>query len=303
MQNGYVSLIILCSGAAISLEHIRTRWKQPAVMWSLGALCCLSAWMSFGGFTHRTDRGLDRLLNKLTDRAEPESLFLVASDNFAAGLAYFQVVQGARPDVAVVVRQHVHYGSSTSPTAQRLPATLNGWSPGSGLNSLAAMGNGWPIAWEWAGGTDAQFRPPGLEAHFPFFTNRSHDSNSFEDALMAWVRRSHHGDEDRQSRKAAAHLARDIGQYRLGRGESELALNSFKHAVQLRPMDAAVWTNLGTALMANQQLEAAIDATEQALRLEADNNIAAVNLGRYLIQGERWTPARAPEALLRINHR
>ena len=116
---------------------------------------------------------------------------------------------------------------------------------------------------------------------------------------MAWIRRSHHGTkianhvkQPRIWRETSGNIDR--------RGESELALNSFKHAVQLRPMDAAVWTNLGTALMANQQLEAAIDATEQALRLEADNNIAAVNLGRYLIQGERWTPAREHlEALLR----
>ena len=127
----------------------------------------------FPSLTPRNDRGLTRLLTPI-DRLSPvEGMALVASDHFAAGLAYMQVVEGSRPDLAVVVRQHVMYASSVGPVRRRLPHTLERWQPGSRLQDLAHLKDGWPILWEWNLGLDQQVRPRDLTPFFPCFVGVS----------------------------------------------------------------------------------------------------------------------------------
>ena len=179
MQNGFISVITLGAGAAVCLESLIHRWRQSGITWALCGVSFLACWFAFGGFTHREDRGLDRLVNRVTSSSPPEAMALVASDNLAAGLAYAQVVQGARPDVAVVVRQHVQYASSTGPTARRLPDTMAGWRPGTGLDSLNALTHDWPVEWEWAGGTDGRVRPKDLKPHFPMFSSHGPGRQAF----------------------------------------------------------------------------------------------------------------------------
>ena len=100
----------------------------------------------------------------------PETLVFTASDGASATAAYLQVVEGARPDVAVMVRQHLYRSSSTGPTARRLPRSMSWWQPGANLNSLQHIPPSWPIAWEYANGLDREYMPSNLSYHVPFFT-------------------------------------------------------------------------------------------------------------------------------------
>ena len=231
------------------------------------------------------------LLRAVTRRAPPESVALVASDDFAAGLAFSQVVEGARPDMAVIVRQHDWDRSSVKPTLRRLPYALEGWSPDRGLASLKvlrARGGTLPIIWEWARGRDQAFRPPILRPVFPLFIADGSEvaPDRFEDELTAW--RGRLGGQaavDRGNRRVTAGLLTDVGLHRLDAGQPPSAVvSAFKHALALWPRSAATRTNLGVALALAGDPDAAVDMTRAALALAPRDPRARRNLARFLLQ-------------------
>ncbi len=292
MQNGVLSVVALGMGAVVSLDEALNRWSSHTASVVVGLACLMGGALSFGGFATDDDRALSTLIHRVDDLAHPEAVTLVASDNLAAGLAFGQVVEGLRPDVAVVVRQHIQYSSSIEPVANRLPRALRGWRPGHALADLDVLTNGWPILWEWSGGSDAQHRPPDLVPKFPLFSRSTASHRVFESELNQWSKlHEHQAVRDPQLRRMIANLNTDIAQYRMGTDDSEGALKSFENAVKMRPHHSSVWTNLGTGLAANGQNKSAIDATIRALDLNPNNRVAQLNLGRFLILDRQWIRA------------
>ncbi len=308
-QNLLPGLVGLALGAAAALAWAATRVATPAGRVVGGMTAVAAGLLSIGPpIDRRDDRALPALVRALDDGLPPEALALVASDNFAAGLAFVQVVEGARPDVAVIVRQHIWDASSIHPVRRRLPAALVGWRPGAGLATLGRLRADWPLAWEWAGGLDAAARP-ALDAHFPLpgrglpelsadrLAPPGHDARPPPPperaltALLGWLP----GDPqaDPQARRGLAGLCDDLGQLRLAAGNVEDAPIAFARAASLDPDRASRWSNLGSALARAGRSDASIWATQRALTLDPNDRTAGRNLVRYLLAAGASARARA----------
>jgi tetratricopeptide (TPR) repeat protein len=190
--------------------------------------------------------------------------------------------------MAVIVRQHVAYPSSTLPTFRRLPHALKGWQPGLGLNALQELKRSWPVAWEWAQGLDSQERPRTLNPTFPIFQNTQGSSDEFTSALRAWSMRLPDRKQGTPMDHATANLATDIGIYLLTKKMFSPALEHLRWATEISPQVHSRWTNLGVGLSAIGQLETAIEVTKHALRLKGDDRTALTNLARYYIGLRDW---------------
>jgi tetratricopeptide (TPR) repeat protein len=90
----------------------------------------------------------------------------------------------------------------------------------------------------------------------------------------------------------ALHL---LGLLRHQRGGSRQAVELLRRAAELRPGSAAVAIDLGTALAAEGQLDAAESAYRRGVECDPDNPLAHANLGRLLLH--RGRPADAVGAL------
>ena len=67
-------------------------------------------------------------------------------------------------------------------------------------------------------------------------------------------------------------------------GQSEEAFAEQKRALQLNPLDADGWNNLGALLARGRQNDAARAAFERALKLQPDHAQAKANLARLPVQ-------------------
>ena len=289
-QNGFISLICLSISAACMLEIVHTKLRnswllRPAVL----SACVLLNWSAFDGFPMSTDRGLSELTDTSSDKLLPNSLLFVASDHMASGWAYKQVVERARPDVAVVVRQHIGYLSSNGPTRRRLPKAMDGWKEGVELSDLTHLADDWPVAWEWATGLDSQWRPPGLQPDFPLFQKHAHTRSDYGDELRIWHQKLAEMQPFRE--RAVAQLATDYGTYLLEQGRFSEATAYLRWATELGPEEQSRWTNLGVALNALNRVRSAISATEYALELNKSDSLAKRNLARYNIRLKHWNKA------------
>jgi len=330
MQNGLVLTGILAVGLLVSLNHLWTllsRLERRPSRWTpwmcaAGALVILI--VSIPAPTLSTDRSLPHVLNIAEDHLAPETLLLTASDDFSAGLAFRQVVEGARPDIAVVVRQHVRYASSVDPVYRRLPAALEGWMPGASLGALIhaspenSSQDSWPLAWEWAGGLDGALRPPVLTPSFPVYvrsdTVKPQSDRAYFNHLTRWLDVEHPA-----KIRLASQLAGDLSQFLLVNGAPSRAMEIALWATEITPESSSRWIELGVACSSlsgtirqtcaptptstqgtrpachaqwQRLMERAVVATEHALQLDPHQGTARTNLIRYLINLERYSEAR-----------
>ncbi len=79
---------------------------------------------NWGANTSATDWGPSAWSHAALSQAPPGAVLFVESDDLAAGLTYLQVAKEARPDVLVVVRQHVWDLESLRRAAQRAAIDL-----------------------------------------------------------------------------------------------------------------------------------------------------------------------------------
>ncbi|MGC6416187.1 MAG: protein O-mannosyl-transferase family [Bradymonadia bacterium] len=289
-QNGFISLLCLSVSAACVLEIIHTQLQdRPLLRPTALFACILLNWSAFNGFPMGDDRGLSELTDISSDKLLPNSLLFVASDHMASGWAYKQVVERARPDVAVIVRQHIGYISSNGPTRRRLPKSMSGWSEGGKLSDLTHLNDDWPVAWEWATGLDSQWRPPGLTPDFPLFQKHARSRSEYGDELRVWQQEEAGMQPYRQ--RAVAQLATDYGTYLLDQGRFNEATAYLRWATELGPEEQSRWTNLGVALNALNRVRGAVSATEYALELNRGDSLARRNLARYHIRLREWSEA------------
>ncbi|MEE2757178.1 MAG: DUF2723 domain-containing protein [Myxococcota bacterium] len=289
-QNGILTVACLGISAALLIDSMLSKLKHsPLLRPTLLTGICVSGLVFFPGYPRADDRGLDQLIEMTADKAPPSALLFVASDHMASGWAYKQVVECARPDLAVIVRQHIGYESSVGPVKSRLPESLSGWTPGGKLKDLDHLRSGWPILWEWASGLDAAARPNPLFPSFPVFQNRRVDGESFGNMLRLWARP--HLQSSQVAIDAVAHLATDFGAYSLSKKQHNVALDYLRWATELGPLVPSRWTNLGVALNSMDQIQSAIDVTRHALDMNRGDKTAIRNLVRYLSRLKKWDEA------------
>jgi tetratricopeptide (TPR) repeat protein len=227
----------------------------------------------------------------------PRGLALVQADSTAAGLLYLTEVEGARPDVAVVVRQffpdHAYMQAALARGGVDARGLRDDLEPAQTLAWL--VGRGRPMTWE----IGREAIPAGLDvrAAAPL-------------VLLARERGSADGAEDREARRrelatAAGTLARifagaagrdrvarheharaltALGGMAYGAGEVALAVEILQRAVLALPAHVAALVNLGVATARLGDFAAAVAYTERALQLAPDHVGALVNVTRYLIQ-------------------
>ncbi len=293
-QNGLPGLAALAIGAGLGVERLLTAGRLSAARPGVHRLVAAGAVLAAGLWTipraelYVADRGLTRVIERVVDTQPPEALVLVASDNLAAGLAWRQVVEGSRPDLAVVVRQHVRYASSVEPVARRLPHALAGWRPGAGLGALRRLGEpGWPVGWEGAEGLDRAARPAGLRPRFPLLARPAEADEPVTPPpeLAAGL--------GPQGRRALANWLSDRGRFELAAGRVPLAGAAFEEALTLEPASGLRWDNLATALAAAGRHPEARQAAERAVALAPSDRNARLNFARYAMHAGDAAAARA----------
>jgi Flp pilus assembly protein TadD len=231
------------------------------------------------------------VLDGLDDGAPPEAIVAVVSDSWAAGSAFRQVVEGARPDLAVLVRQHAWDASSVDPVRRRLPAALAGWRPEGGLASVVALAT-WPVVWEWSAGMDAAARPADLAPSWPFFARPGGAAGAFEARLAdAVARLDPEGLAEPQAGRALAGLVADLGHQRGADGRWVEAARAFDAATRLEPRSASRWTNLGQAQLRARDPRGALESSRRAWGLDVGAVREGTNLARLLIQVPAYAEA------------
>ena len=210
--------------------------------------------------------------------------------------------------MAVVVRQHVMYASSVGPVRRRLPHTLERWQPGSRLQDLAHLKDGWPILWEWNLGLDQQVRPRDLIPFFPMFCRGiGCVATDYEDQLLriedgisrpqSWTER-HIAQLGQATPKALADMRTNYADYHMANERAEEAVQSLRRAVELESWSAKRWNNLGVGLSSIGRLNDAIVSTQTAVDLAPNDVLAQVNLSRYQMLVGQTEPAR--QRLLKV---
>lgn len=293
MQNGVVGAVALAVGAAAAFDGagraLATRGSgRIGPVLGVAGVAAGALWAAPRWELYTDDRGLPAVVAEVGDALPPEALAAVASDNLAAGLAYAQVVEGLRPDLAVVVRQHVGYASSVGPVARRLPTALSGWSPGAGLGALERLGGPWPVGWEGASELDAEGRPGGLLPRFPLLVR---GAQAVDRPLVAPL------ELGRQGRRAWASWLSDRGRFELRQGRP--AARWFEAARVLEPERGLRWNNLATALAGERRYAEARAAAEEAVARAPDDALARLNLARYALHaGDAARAAAVLDALV-----
>lgn len=292
MQNGVVGAVALAVGAAAAFDRagraLAARGSRLVGVAGAGVVAAGALWAAPRWELYTGDRGLGAAVAEVGDALPPEALVAVASDNLAAGSAYAQVVEGLRPDLAVVVRQHVGYASSVGPVARRLPAAVAGWSPGVGLGALERLGGAWPLGWEGASELDAEARPQGLLPRFPLLVR---GARALDGPLAAPLGLG------RQGRRAWASWLSDRGRFELRQGRA--AARWFEAARVLEPDRGLRWNNLATALAGERRYAEARAAAEEAVARAPDDALARLNLARYALHaGDAARAAAVLDALV-----
>ncbi|MEM9492513.1 MAG: tetratricopeptide repeat protein, partial [Myxococcota bacterium] len=239
-------------------------------------------------------------------RVAPRGLALVQNASTAAGMIYLSAVEGARPDVAVLVRQHLADRERTramlarSGSAAEAAYAIIAQLP-ERPSALLALDR--PIAWEI--GRDALPDGSDLRAAAPL--SQLVDASAQPELASAVVRTSRAdisaavrrleqlfaGAGDRAALRVHGNALTALGRLAFARGDLDLADITFARAAQIRPGHVAAWVNRGVVAAHRRDWTAAIDHTERALALDPNRVGALINAARYHLRAGDDDRARA----------
>jgi len=248
-QNGLVTPLLLALGLAATL-HWATQEAPSRLLPYARVAAGLTAFGLLWGaapFDRSGDRGAAAWTARALGEVPPRGVALVASDTLAAGAAFAQVVEGARPDVAVLVRQHLWDASSVEPVRRRRPDAFGDWRAGDAPAALPFLADGprrSTVRWEVAGGLDAGWAPGPLTPGLPLFSPASSgEPRQGAAATLAASTRFVRGLSDRgglvepQARRTLSLWYEDVAQSPAS-GSVESA-EAYARALALRPEAAA----------------------------------------------------------------
>lgn len=232
----------------------------------------------------------------------PRGLALVQFDSTAAGLMYLTEIEGARPDVAVVVRQffpdHAYVRAALVRGGVETRGLKDGFEPAETLAWL--LGRGRPVSWEL--GRDPV--PAGMDVRVSaplVLLERARgraDAREGEEREI-WRRElvtaattlarifAGAGGRDRIARREHARALTALGRMAYGAGEHTLAVDLLRRALLARPTHVAALVNLGVVSSGLGDFAAAVAYTERALEFAPDHVGALVNATRYLMQQDQ----------------
>jgi tetratricopeptide (TPR) repeat protein len=255
-------------------------------------------------------RSRDHSAADLVDAALSElptgALVMTRSDDLSAGIVYARLVEGARPDILHVVRQHVWQraalvrglGALASDTMLAGDREKRIARQTETLRAIvaAARRDGRAVAWESGDdddSADGAIVPVGILSEALAAGMPPALSANAHPPLRVLVGAS--TQLGRESRRFVASLWDRLGRAFLGSNAGDAmsrAEHALRNALQIAPEHAPSWNNLGVLLSRTGRLGAAITAAREATRLAPLQSGHAVNLGLYLLRANDDAAAR-----------
>jgi len=214
----------------------------------------------------------------------PHGLLLTTSDHLSASTLYLQRVEGARPDLFHLVRQHAWHPAHT-----RALAPLTGGGAVRSPERLAlAQRSERPVGWEHGGGVEERALGASLRPGVPAFAvveegppSVRTEGQVLEEVKVRVARVLGSPPAPGPPRATGAAHLNQLGIHLVGTGAIRGAERAFSEALLLNPASVAALVNLGSLASRRGRLEEAADWTRRALALAPDQLTTLVNLGRY----------------------
>lgn len=293
-QNGLVTPLLFGVGLTATL-HWATHEAPSRLLPFARVAAGLTAFVLLWGaspFDRSDDRGAPALTARALEDVPPRGAALVASDTLAAGAAFAQVVEGARPDVAVLVRQHLWDPSSVEPVRRRRPDAFGDWRAGdapAALPFLADAARRRTLRWEVAGGLDGEWAPGPFTPGFPLFApvSGSGPGDGAQAALAASSRfvrdlADRAGLVEPQARRTLSLWYEDVSQSAAS-GPVESA-EAYARALALRPEAAAAIHGRRAAFFAARGEPAtALGLAHRALAADPEDPARSRDVARYAL--------------------
>ena len=297
-QFATLGAILLC-GLAMARFGDRFGRMAPLVVALVGLVAATEPMLSRPDLKAIPTPALDHMLTAALDQ-EPRALLLVTSDDLAGGLLYAQGVLGRRPDVTVLVRQHLFDASDVRARLAR------------GGNEVRRFGDKFTdlerirrqnelaertlrhelgrrrVLWE-----PAQDPPPAgqLFPAYPLFVLESPPANFDSPRLQTIadeVEKAFFGVADPLTRTLPANQLSQLGRLALQLRDPVAAHALFLAALRWVPGDAATATNVAVMEAIRGDYDLAARHVEAVLQNDPSRFVARMNAGKYRLQlGQR----------------
>lgn len=261
----------------------------------LVATLAFSAWRCDTTWTARADGwSSSELLGGAGALGEvpPRALVLCGSDDFCGVALYAQKVEGERPDVTVLPRQHVAYAW----TWRRLEARRFGRTialtpsrTGGAAETAARLGDVLAqasdrVRWEGDDTSDPSlwrtFQRPG-SGETPVLGVIGAPVTSVDTEVARWVRERLPSPPGAGARRVGAGVIFSAAS-RVARGDFSRAVALWEECARVNPEHVSAYTNLGVAASRRGDLPGAITLTRHALTIDPERPVAWRNLRDYL---------------------
>ncbi len=217
----------------------------------------------------------------------PRSIVLCESDDLCGGALFAQYVEGERPDVAVLPRQHLADGPTWRRFRARAPLRIAepAWS-GLERERLRVARLRWLVAngreqvrWQQGEIDDERLARVRLgSSETPVLATLDAPVGATDRDALAWLaRRDVRGDG---GRRLGASVLVSVGR-RVAVGGLALGVPFWRAAIVLDPDHAVAYTNLGVAMARAGDLLEAIRLTERATAIDPERRTAWRNLAEY----------------------
>ncbi len=301
LQNGVPFALAVCAaaGAGVALlARVFGRASLPAGA-ALAVIMVVPVAMdtqAAGAMAARTGDLPRAFAQACLDETPPRGLALVTNDSTAAGLIFLTAIEGARPDVTVIVRQR----------------SREGWRVRRLLDLAAPDGHGQagivgarPMTWEL--GPEPLPRGYRLVLDAPLahlMPAGAASPGGSADAAAARLARlfDDPSARDASARLALGHALSQVGRIALQRGDTAGAARALDAAVGVDPRYPPALVNRGAVAAARGDLAAAVGFTERAVAEDPNLVIARINAARYLIGLGRDGAARVHVERVRRLH-
>ncbi len=210
--------------------------------------------------------------------APPRSLVLVQSDDVAAGTMFLTTAEAARPDVAVLVRQHLWDVRRNRTILSR--AGIGDVDAQRVLGSVRGAERA--VLWEY--GVDSW--PERLRFHAGTAVGRIAPEPSVGGdvrAALEGMDRVFAGEDagDRNARRVHAHAVVGVGRVLYDRGRLDAAAALFEAATVINPRHVAAWVNWAVVQDRQDRHRTGATTSERALGIDPYHITARVNAARF----------------------
>lgn len=340
LQNGLTFSLCLAVLTGVGVAELAS-WighRSPRLGPAVAAVCCVIAALptALDGLEEKTrgaGYGAAGWVDAALDQAPPRAVVFTGSDDLSAGWSYARLVEGARPDVLSLVRQHLwvtHYttrwiradGDEALPRQRVAEFGKRAQSARqrSRLNLLALLVDNVarrrPVLWEPGDGADLSALRRPLMPDVPLFRVHADPGQPPHVSPLGLVARLRRVlPEAEPGHRAAQVRSRQLNAFgmqylRAGRGATvlETARKLFALALKAWPASVAARVNGGVVLAraADRELAAgrrakglrllakAARVTEKALAREPNRYTALLNAGRFRLRLAQQLAASRP---------